>query len=119
MCKIAENWAKDCARQKNFVKKPDSPYGSGLYMMGSTDLTFFPKPKEIFDKWYQQGTNFVYRAENVPSKCLNFTQLVWKNTTEFGIAVGSNSDGEHFIVALYSPRGNYIGDFTANVLPPI
>lgn len=48
----------------------------------------------------------------------HFTQIVWKNTTEMGIAMAKR-DGTCVIVACYHPRGNIVGQFTENVLKPV
>lgn len=55
--------------------------------------------------------------------CLvHFTQIVWRETTQMGIAYATNPEPNDdkryisFIVANYNPRANY-GDFIANVLP--
>jgi len=48
----------------------------------------------------------------------HFTQIVWKNTSEMGIAMAKR-DGTCVIVACYHPRGNIVGQFTENVLKPV
>jgi len=48
----------------------------------------------------------------------HFTQIVWKNTTEMGIAMAKR-DGTCVVVACYHPRGNIVGQFTENVLKPV
>lgn len=48
----------------------------------------------------------------------HFTQIVWKNTSEMGIAMAKR-DGTCVVVACYHPRGNIVGQFTENVLKPI
>jgi len=57
------------------------------------------------------------------SNC-NFTfwlQVVWKATTQVGAALVKKVDSKGFtityVVARYSPRGNYRGHFQANVMP--
>jgi hypothetical protein len=49
----------------------------------------------------------------------HFTQLVWRETTEMGLATATNSDG-FFIVARYRPRGNVgvLEDYRRNVPRP-
>lgn len=44
----------------------------------------------------------------------HFTQIIWKNTTEMGIAMAKR-DGTCVVVACYHPRGNIVGQFTENV----
>ena len=51
----------------------------------------------------------------------HFTQLVWKGTKYFGLGIAtmatrySSSFNETFIVAMYSPPGNWLGHYSANV----
>ncbi len=48
----------------------------------------------------------------------HFTQLVWKNRERVGVGIAYNSDRtEVYVVAQYSPAGNYEGQYEENVLP--
>lgn len=47
----------------------------------------------------------------------HFTQVVWKESKELGVAFAKNG-GKVIVVANYSPPGNYIGHFAENVPPP-
>lgn len=118
MCNFAENWAYECARNQNFVRKSDHSYGSNLYMVSSSNKNFSPTAKEIIDKWYDESKKFRYNSENIDNNLLHFTQIIWKTTTDFGMGIAKNEQGEHYIVALYNPRGNFVGEFGKNVPPP-
>lgn len=48
----------------------------------------------------------------------HFTQVVWKESKELGVAMARNNSGQIFVVANYAPRGNIVGTYTANVPPP-
>ena len=48
----------------------------------------------------------------------HFTQVVWKSSTKMGVGKARSQGGWTYVVANYSPPGNYQGQFTANVLPP-
>jgi hypothetical protein len=48
----------------------------------------------------------------------HFSQMVWKNSTELGIARARDQNGKVIVVANYNPPGNYIGQFTQNVPMP-
>jgi len=37
--------------------------------------------------------------------------MVWKNTTEVGMAMAVSKSGKTFVVARYSPGGNYVGEY--------
>lgn len=47
----------------------------------------------------------------------HFTQVVWKESKELGVAFAKNG-GKVIVVANYSPPGNFIGHFAENVPPP-
>lgn len=47
----------------------------------------------------------------------HFTQVVWKGTQKIGAGLAFNSDRtKAYIVAQYSPPGNYQGQYQSNVL---
>jgi hypothetical protein len=48
----------------------------------------------------------------------HFSQVVWRDSKELGVAVAKSRNGQIFVVANYSPPGNFIGSFAENV-PPI
>lgn len=45
-------------------------------------------------------------------------QVVWKDSRELGVAVARSRTGQVFVVANYSPPGNFVGCFAENV-PPV
>jgi hypothetical protein len=49
----------------------------------------------------------------------HFTQLVWKATNKMGAGIAYTSDRKQvYVVAQYTPPGNYEGQYQENVLPP-
>jgi hypothetical protein len=47
-----------------------------------------------------------------------FTQMIWKGTREIGIGYAWNEDKyQNFVVAVFRPKGNNMGEYSANVLP--
>ena len=55
-----------------------------------------------FNKDYQKGTE-------------HFTQIIWKDTKEVGFGK-ANKGNKWFIVANYYPPGNFLGQYSVNVL---
>jgi hypothetical protein len=47
----------------------------------------------------------------------HFTQVVWKGSTELGMAWAKSAKGTTYVVANYRPAGNMMGDFENHVLP--
>lgn len=48
----------------------------------------------------------------------HFTQVVWKDSKEFGIGKAKTKDGKWLVVANYYPAGNFMGKNAENVFPP-
>jgi hypothetical protein len=47
----------------------------------------------------------------------HFTQVVWRGSTNLGVGIAFGNNGRTaVVVANYSPPGNYLGQFPANVL---
>lgn len=73
---------------------------------------------EPVENWYSEGVNHVFGKEPATLKTGHFTQIVWRDSREFGVGIAKNRSGQIFVVANYDPPGNFIGSFTENV-PPI
>lgn len=43
--------------------------------------------------------------------------MVWKSSEQLGVGVAKNRHGRIYVVANYSPAGNFVGDYVENVLP--
>jgi len=76
--------------------------------------------KEVTDAWYSEVCNPDFDFKNPDNeKARGFTQLVWKDTSRFGVgkATGPGKDGEIcvYIVGVYRPPGNLVGFFEENV----
>lgn len=71
--------------------------------------------------WYNEISNYDFdtgRAINSSRPWLNFTQVIWRSSTELGVGVASGG-GSHYIVARYKSRGNVDGRFDRNVPRPL
>lgn len=76
--------------------------------------------KNATESWYEEIHQYDFDNPEFSQQCGHFTQVVWKNTTAFGIGVGFGDDGRRaVVVARYSPPGNYLGQFPENVPQPI
>jgi len=47
----------------------------------------------------------------------HFSQVVWRDSRELGVAVAHSRSGQIFVVCNYLPPGNFIGSFSENVPP--
>ena len=64
--------------------------------------------REIVKEWYAEEPNFDYNTGKPKGEggvIIRFTQVVWKETTELGMATAT-SDDTWFTVARYKPRGS-------------
>ena len=59
----------------------------------------------------------IYRALRYPVSG-HFSQVVWLSTRQVGVAQARSKSGRVYVVANYSPAGNFLGDYCDNV-PPV
>ncbi|ODN06548.1 Golgi-associated plant pathogenesis-related protein 1 [Orchesella cincta] len=67
--------------------------------------------------WYDEVKYYNYSNPGFSGKTGHFTQVVWKNSQRLGFGY-VQKNGYTVGVALYSPPGNYQGQFPQNVLRP-
>ncbi len=76
---------------------------------------------KAIDYWYNEVRLYNFFRPGFRKSTRYFTQLVWKETTHIGIgaAIGYRDSMECiYVVANYSPAGNYMNQFSNNVLRP-
>lgn len=86
--------------------------------MYSSDYSALPTAREVVKEWYEEARNYNYDTNTLVYNSLHFTQIIWKDSKELGIAYVKNSMGQTFVVANYNPKGNILGQFQENVLKP-
>ena len=69
------------------------------------------------DMWYEEIKDYSFRSPGFSSGTGHFTQVVWIDSVEVGVAKASNANGTQFVVARYNPPGNVLGHFPQNVKP--
>lgn len=68
--------------------------------------------------WYKEEKHYDYNNPGShPEKNGHFTQVVWKASRKLGFGV-AKVNGYSVAVAVYSPAGNLVGDYSENVLEP-
>ncbi|XP_037033759.1 Golgi-associated plant pathogenesis-related protein 1-like [Bradysia coprophila] len=67
--------------------------------------------------WYDESSQYNYNNPGFFLQTGHFTQLVWKSSQNFGFGYFT-LNGYTVSVGLYSPSGNYAGQFQTNVLQP-
>ena len=115
---LAQDWAESCLRTDNMSHRPNNQNGENIYWSFSSNVNQQPSAKAAVKSWYDEIQFYTFGTENNSSKTFHFTQVVWKNSTELGVGVAS-ANGQTYVVANYSPPGNYMGNFVANVPKPL
>ena len=116
LCLIAKNYAEKLAQSNN--KKIE--YSFGKYKgndMGENIFVFQGKEasaENAVNAWYNESKNFDFNKD-FQKGTEHFTQIIWKDTKEVGFGT-SNKGNKWFIVANYYPPGNFLGQYSVNVL---
>lgn len=120
MCAYAQDWAEHLALDGKLAHRPDSKYGENIFYMWSSDPSATVSAREVCKRWYDEIQDFTFGVESRMPKAGHFTQMIWKESTEFGIALAKGkTNGKTFVVANYNPKGNYIGKYLNNVPKPV
>ena len=114
LAKFAQEWADHLASQGcEMQHRPGDgqwaqKYGENIFWGKGMDYSTLDASKS----WYSEIDDYTYGKVNESnwSKAGHYTQMVWKNTTQVGIALAKCSDGAIIIVANYNPAGNYMGE---------
>ncbi|XP_044269926.1 uncharacterized protein LOC123014738 isoform X4 [Tribolium madens] len=118
LCDYAQEWADTCAKSGSMCHRANNPYGENIFCVYSSDLTHVPSARDAVKEWYDEIKKHSFGVESVNHGTLHFTQIIWKGSTDLGIAMAKNKKGETYVVANYNPRGNYVGQFVDNVPRP-
>ena len=64
--------------------------------------------------WYEEKKDYKYskiKRHRIGPKIGHYTQMIWKDTKEVGIASAVSKNGKVYVVARYYPIGNYLGEY--------
>lgn len=107
--KFAQTWANSIRDSECSFDVSPYPYGENIYMTGESEE---PTCKAAVGVWvsekefYNHATNSCVDGE----ACEQYTQIVWKDTTDVGCAKATCADNSAYIwVCEYNPPGNYEG----------
>ena len=87
----------------------DNILGENIYYSDKEE-----KEENICQYWYNENNKYNYDLNNFQKETNHFTQLVWNSTKLIGFGY-ANYNNKYCYVALYSPAGNFFGEFTNNV----
>ncbi|SMN21738.1 similar to Saccharomyces cerevisiae YJL078C PRY3 Cell wall protein with a role in mating efficiency [Maudiozyma saulgeensis] len=111
LASFAQDWAAkyDCS---GILTHSQEPYGENL-AIGYTAI-------EATDAWYDEIRFYNYSDPQYSETTGHFTQMVWKDSNKLGCALRNCYNAWTFyFVCEYDPPGNYIGDFSFEVMPLI
>ena len=104
----AQAWASKLAELDTLDhSKAEGAYGENLFS-GSEGYT----PTDAAKDWLTEKDSYSGGAitmENFASVG-HYTQMVWSSTIEVGYGVAKSTSGNVYIVARYSPAGNFLGE---------
>lgn len=118
----AQEWANNLAKKDKIYHSSSESrvnQGENLYYSFTSQNrkpVFSKSPaKDASLAWYNEINDYKYSAYgsklNESVMIGHYTQMVWKSTTKVGIALARSSEGKEYIVARYSPPGNYLGKY--------
>merc|ERR1712020_835546 len=114
---LAQEWADHLIAEGTFEHRPNNKYGENIYM--SSGSAAQDQAQGAVDSWYSEIKDYTFGKE--PSwggpVTGHFTQVVWKGSTDVGVAVAQEGS-KVVVVANYSPPGNYGGQYVDNVPAP-
>ncbi|KAE8750929.1 hypothetical protein FOCC_FOCC002357 [Frankliniella occidentalis] len=118
LSRYSEEWAKRLASRGVIEHRNDSEHGENIFCSWSSNPAHTVAGDEPVHHWYSEIKDHKFGKEPTSLKTGHFTQVVWKDSRELGVAVARSRTGQVFVVANYSPPGNFVGCFAENV-PPV
>ncbi len=117
----ALKYAKQIARTNNY-KHSNTKDGENLAMFYEYEesnkvKTYIYSDTPLYDAsmaWYEEIKDYKYskiKRFRIGPKIGHYTQMVWKDTKEVGIASAISKNGKVYVVARYYPVGNYLGEY--------
>jgi hypothetical protein len=95
------------------IKEKNKKMGENFYFSKNNcsgeDVTLF---------WYKGKNKYNFEKgiiQKNDEEINNFTQLIWKSTKEVGFGFTNDEEGNFYVLALYSPKGNINGEYKNNI----
>lgn len=117
LCKYAQEWADTLSRRAVLQSRGGTRYGENIFCVQSSAPIELSGGDPV-EQWYKEGKAHLFGREPSTLKTGHFTQIVWRESEQIGVAIARNRNGQIFVVANYDPPGNVIGTYAENV-PPI
>ena len=113
---IAQRYAEELAAKDIFEHSQNTwkgeNIGENLYMCNGCLIT----GKEMTKSWYDEIKDYNFKRATFSSQTGHFTQVVWVDSKCVGFGAAKSKSGNYYGVANYYPAGNFLGEFSKNVL---
>lgn len=119
LCNDAQRYANQLANGTAEGHDPNAQ-GQGENIYTGFQSNAYPSGNNASKYWYSEKKNYDYNNPGFAQDTGHFTQVVWNDTTRFGIAKAygeKNGMYATWVVARYAPQGNItnVGKFEENV----
>ncbi|MBN3276921.1 GAPR1 protein, partial [Polyodon spathula] len=117
LSKEAQDWAEHLI-QKRVIQNHPGDHGQSMWYQTGTS-TENPSGSEVAESWYSECSKYDFSSPGFQTGAGNFSQMVWKCSTQVGIGLATDRRGMFIAVAFYDPPGNIDNRsyFRDNVLP--
>ncbi|KAJ7336543.1 hypothetical protein OS493_011753 [Desmophyllum pertusum] len=112
----AQIWAKKLAKEGNLKHDQLKGIGENIFMASQG---FDAAAEEAMKTWYSEVERYDFKRGGHQGGTGHFTQVVWKNSKELGMARAKSANGSVYVVARYRPAGNDLNAFNGNILPKV
>ena len=114
LCKIAQAYAEKLLQNNSlsysFGNYKGNDMGENIFMCQGSEAT----GTMATDDWYNEVKSHNFKKD-FQKGTGHFTQIIWKDTKEVGFGI-ANRGNTYYVVANYYPPGNFLGQYSKNVL---
>ena len=113
---MAKDYAKKILIERRYIVSKiynKEVLGENIYLSN-----IIKSPEEILKEFYNENKNYDYLYDRFQKNTVHFTQIVWKKTTDIGLAF-IKYQNTYCGIVLYYPAGNKFREFKENVEPYI
>jgi len=115
---FSQSYSDELLKNNLFQHSNNRLYGENLFKSFSSrtvlNSELLNNVTKAIDSWYNEVKFYNFELGQFNSQTGHFTQLVWNNSTEYGIGI-SVKDGTVVVCMNYNPSGNMMGKFKENV----
>lgn len=111
LCNAAGAWAEHLAATNTLEHSSDKDHGENLASAKGYEL----RGDKVAEMWYDEVKDYNFEIPAFNAKCGHFTQMIWRETKQLGVAKCTAADGTQYVVARYYPPGNVLGEFKTSI----